>query len=165
MSSRRLSGSGEEEGWSPKRPTRTKNAHTHRISPRKHNRYRDSDSPRSGHNSDCESTSHIMPFYNRSSSESEDDDAPYAGAKFNSPPPAHLLPIPPPSWIIATGSPGSPVEQVVTLSAMSSHLRQMLKVPVWYLIISDELLGFPFLRIYIFSRRYCGNSLDHCSVT
>ena len=135
MSSRRLSGSGEEEGWSPKRPTRTKNAHTHsRISPRKHNRYdrfRDSDSPRSGHNSDCESTSHIMPFYNRSSSESEDDDAPYAGAKFNSPPPAHLLPIPPPSWIIATGSPGSPaVEQVVTLSAMSSHLRQMLKVPV-----------------------------------
>jgi hypothetical protein len=137
MSSRRLSGSGEEEGWSPKRPTRTKNAHTHsKISPRKHNRYdryRDSESPRSGHNSDCESTSHIMPYYNhnRSSSESEDDDGliPYAGAKFNSPPPAHLLPIPPHSWI-ATGSPGSPVEQVVTLSAMSSHLRQMLKVPV-----------------------------------
>ena len=115
--------SGEEERLSPKRPTRTRNSHR-RGSPWKNRYPRDSESPRSDHNSDSESTSHIMPYY-RSSSESEDEGGiPYAGAKFNSPPPAHMLPTPPSSWIST-----SRVEQV-TLSAMSSHLRQMLKVSV-----------------------------------
>lgn len=123
---RRLS--GEEEGTSPKRPTRTRNTHhsnNRKESPRKNRYRRDSESPRSDHNSDSESTSHIMPYY-RSSSESEDEGGiPYAGAKFNSPPPAHMLPTPPMSWI-SSPSRGDQVN----LSAMSSHLRSMLKVSV-----------------------------------
>jgi hypothetical protein len=116
-------GSSEEERMSPKRPTRRRRKKSLR-SESKSGYSRDSDSPRSEHNSDTESTSHMI--YNRSSSESEDDDGniPYAGAKFNSPPPAHMLPIPPSSWITMPQ-----MGQVVTLSAMSSHLRQMLKVP------------------------------------
>jgi hypothetical protein len=124
--SRRLS--GEEEGASPKRPTRTRNPHhtNRKESPRKSRYRRDSESPRSDHNSDSESTSHIMPYYRNSSSESEDEGGiPYAGAKFNSPPPAHMLPTPPMSWI---SSP--PRVDQVNLSAMSSHLRSMLKVSV-----------------------------------
>jgi len=133
-SSRRLSGS-EEEGASPKRPSRTR-THPHRHNntnnrtPKKNRYRRDSESPRSDHNSDSESTSHIMPYYRSSSSsesESEDGAIPYAGAKFNSPPPAHMLPTPPISWI-STSTPTSPRVEQVNLSAMSSHLRQMLKV-------------------------------------
>lgn len=61
-----------------------------------------------------------------SSSDSEDEGIlPYAGAKFNIPPPADVLPSPPMSWLGT--SPHSPVEQVA-LHEMSSHLRQLLNV-------------------------------------
>ncbi|XP_066912409.1 proline-rich nuclear receptor coactivator 2-like [Clytia hemisphaerica] len=57
-----------------------------------------------------------------SSSDSEDEGTlPYAGAKFNSPPPATLLPTPPMSWLGTSRG-----EQ--NLNEMSSHLRQLLKV-------------------------------------
>ena len=57
-----------------------------------------------------------------SSSDSEDDSIlPYAGAKFNSPPPANELPSPPTYWLKA--DPGK-----VDLDEMSLHLRQLLKV-------------------------------------
>jgi len=60
-----------------------------------------------------------------SSSDSEDEGIlPYAGAKFNSPPPADVLPSPPVSWLGTS----SQVEQVVALDEMSSHLRQLLNV-------------------------------------
>ena len=55
---------------------------------------------------------------------SSDDESlyPYAGAKFSSPPAACVLPMPPTSWLVS-----SQLEQVA-LHAMSSHLRQILKV-------------------------------------
>lgn len=57
------------------------------------------------------------------SSDSEDEGMlPYAGAKFNSPPPANVLPTPPTSWLHNSRS------EQVALSAMSTHLRQLLNV-------------------------------------
>lgn len=57
------------------------------------------------------------------SSDSEDEGIlPYAGAKFNSPPPANVLPTPPTSWLQASRS------ENVALNVMSCHLRQLLKV-------------------------------------
>lgn len=55
---------------------------------------------------------------------SSDDEClyPYAGAKFSSPPAACVLPMPPMSWLVS-----SQLEQVA-LHAMTSHLRQILKV-------------------------------------
>ena len=115
--------SGDEERMSPDRPT-TRRYSRESKSPRTMRYLRESESPRSDQFSDNESTSQITIPY-KSSSDSEDESRlPYAGAKFNSPPPAYLLPIPPTRWITA-----SQVEQV-TLNAMSSHLRQILKVSV-----------------------------------
>lgn len=58
------------------------------------------------------------------SSDSEDEGLlPYAGAKFNSPPPPEVLPNPPMSWLGTSHSTGSD-----NLHDMSSHLRQLLKV-------------------------------------
>jgi hypothetical protein len=120
--------SGDEGRLSPDRPT-TKSKRYSRASnsPRKRRYSRDSVSPRSDQFSDNESTSPITipSSYKSSSSDSEDEGRPHAGAKFNSPPPAYLLPIPPPNWISASHQ----LEQV-SLSAMSSHLRQILKVSV-----------------------------------
>lgn len=64
-----------------------------------------------------------IPYNGYSSSDSEDESRlPYAGAKFNSPPPANVLPVPPSSWLMS-----SQADQV-SLNIMSQHLRQMLKV-------------------------------------
>ena len=58
-----------------------------------------------------------------SSSDSEDEGLlPYAGAKFNSPPPPEVLPNPPMSWL-GTSTVGN-----ANLNEMSTHLRQILKV-------------------------------------
>lgn len=58
-----------------------------------------------------------------SSSDSEDEGLlPYAGAKFNSPPPPEVLPNPPMSWL------GTSTVDNTNLNEMSTHLRQMLKV-------------------------------------
>jgi hypothetical protein len=120
--------SGDEGRISPDRPTaKTKRCHRNSESSRRR-RYssRESMSPRSDQFSDNES-SHISISSYKSSSDSEDDSrSAYAGAKFNSPPPAYLLPNPPTSWISASSH---QVEQV-SLNAMSSHLRQILKVSV-----------------------------------
>lgn len=59
-----------------------------------------------------------------SSSDQEEDSSRYAGAKFNSPPPANILPPPPITWLHSPGS----VQAHVNLHAMSLHLRQLLKV-------------------------------------
>ena len=58
-----------------------------------------------------------------SSSDSEDEGLlPYAGAKFNSPPPPEVLPNPPMSWL------GTSTVDNTNLNEMSTHLRQMFKV-------------------------------------
>lgn len=65
----------------------------------------------------------LIPNNKYYSSDSEDESGvPYAGAKFNSPPPAHLLPVPPSSWLMISRS------DEVALNAMTLHLRQILKV-------------------------------------
>jgi len=57
--------------------------------------------------------------YSSDSEREENNASPYAGAKFNSPPPAEFLPVPPTTWLL-NGSPG--------LNGMSLHLRQLLNV-------------------------------------
>jgi hypothetical protein len=87
---------------------------------------RDSPSPPSNFqvfDNNFERSSPIFIQSRGSPSDSEDEGIlPYAGAKFNSPPPANVLPTPPMSWLET-----SRTEQVA-LNAMSTHLRQLLKV-------------------------------------
>ena len=75
--------------------------------------------------SGSERSSPVSITSNRNSSDSEDERGIlYAGAKFNSPPPAYVLPTPPSTWLVS-----SQMEQVA-LQTMSLHLRQLLKVSV-----------------------------------
>ena len=63
----------------------------------------------------------------RNSSESSDD-ARYAGAKFNSTPPASMLPSPPAHWLEEMYRATKPTDS--SLDEMSSHLRQLLNVAI-----------------------------------
>ena len=64
----------------------------------------------------------------RNSSESSDDGARYAGAKFNSTPPASMLPLPPSHWLEEMYRNTQQVEKQDSLTEMSTHLRQILNV-------------------------------------
>jgi hypothetical protein len=64
----------------------------------------------------------------RNSSESSEDGAHYAGAKFNSTPPASMLPLPPSHWLEEMYQNTKRVEKRDSLSEMSTHLRQLLNV-------------------------------------
>jgi len=97
-----------------------------RRSPQAKNYERDSPSPTNYRvfESSFERSSPIL-IQSRGSSFSDSEDEgvlPYAGAKFNSPPPATVLPSPPTSWL------GISRNEDVALNAMSTHLRQLLKV-------------------------------------
>eukprot|EP00794_Sanderia_malayensis_P005334 gene5334-6003_t len=64
---------------------------------------------------------------------SQSKDKRYAGPKFNSPPPANVLPKPPSTWISSCH--GESFERM-SLDAMTVHLRQMLKVSASVLALS-----------------------------